>query len=65
MLRDAVAVLLFAPVTFTVKENVPEAVGVPAITPDEAVKVNPAGSEPLLMLHEYGVVPPVACSVAE
>ena len=65
ILSGCVAVLLLASVTFTVKEDVPEVVGVPEIAPDEAVKVNPAGSEPLLMLHEYGVVPPVACSVAE
>jgi len=65
MLSGWVAVLPFASVTFTVKENVPEAKGVPEITPEEAVKIKPAGSEPLLMLHEYGVVPPVACSVAE
>ena len=65
MLSGWVAVLPFASVTFTVKENVPEAEGVPEITPEEAVKVKPAGSEPLLMLHEYGVVPPLACSVAE
>jgi len=65
MLSGWVAVLPFASVTFAVKENVPEVEGVPEITPEEAVKVKPAGSEPLLMLHEYGVVPPLACSVAE
>ena len=43
----------------------PDAVGVPEITPDELFSVNPAGSDPLLMLHVYGVVPPLACSVAE
>ena len=65
MLSDFVAVLLFASVTLTVNEDVPDAVGVPEIAPVEAFSVSPAGSEPLLTLHEYGVVPPLACSVAE
>ena len=65
ILSDLVAVLLFASVTFAVKVDVPDAVGVPEIAPVEALSVNPAGSEPLLTLHEYGVVPPLACSVAE
>jgi len=65
MLSGCVAVLPFASVTLAAKENVPEAEGVPEITPEEAVKVKPVGSEPLLMLHEYGVVPPLACSAPE
>lgn len=65
MLSDFVAVLLFASVTLTVNEDVPDAVGVPEIAPVEAFSVSPAGSEPLLTDHEYGVVPPLACSVAE
>ena len=52
MLRDFVAVLLLASVTLTVKVEVPEAVGVPEIAPEEAFSVSPAGSEPLLTLHE-------------
>jgi hypothetical protein len=51
MLRGCVAVLLAASVTFTVNDEVPEAVGVPEIAPEE-VKLKPAGSEPLLMLQE-------------
>ena len=39
--------------------------GVPEITPDEAFRLSPADREPLLMLHEYGAVPPLACNVAE
>lgn len=65
MLKDWVAVLLLASCTWAVKVEVPDAVGVPVIAPDDAFKVRPAGSEPLLMLHVYGAVPPVACSVAE
>ena len=65
MLSDFVAVLLLASVTFTVNDEVPDAVGVPEIAPVEAFSDRPAGSEPLLTLHEYGVVPPLACSVAE
>jgi hypothetical protein len=52
MLRDLVAVLLLASVTFTEKEDVPEAVGVPEITPVEAFRLSPAGSEPLLSVQE-------------
>jgi hypothetical protein len=65
MLRFAVAVLLSASVTFTVKLDVPVAEGVPEITPVLAFSVRPAGKLPLLMLHVYGVTPPVAVTVAE
>ena len=58
------AVGVVASVTFTVKLNVPEAVGVPEIAPLEAVKLNPPGNEPALMLQLYGVVPPLATNVA-
>lgn len=47
------------------KFEVPDAVGVPEIAPDEAFRLSPAGREPVLTLHEYGVVPPLACKVAE
>ena len=65
MLSGCDAVLLLASVSFTVNDEVPDPVGVPEITPDEPFSVNPAGSDPLLILHVYGVVPPLACSVAE
>jgi hypothetical protein len=65
MLSACVAVLLAASVTFTVNEDVPDPVGVPEITPDDPFRTNPAGNVPLLMLQVYGVVPPVACAVAE
>ena len=52
MLSDFVAVLLLASVTLTVKDEVPDAVGVPEITPEEAFSDSPAGSEPLLTLQE-------------
>lgn len=52
-------------VTSAVKLKEPDCVGVPEIVPELLLNVNPAGSEPLLTLHEYGVVPPVACKLAE
>jgi hypothetical protein len=51
-------------VTFAVKLNVPAAIGVPEIVPVPD-SVTPAGSAPEAMLQLYGVVPPVATSVAE
>jgi hypothetical protein len=42
----------------------PELVGVPDIKPVDAAKLNPAGSVPELRLQLYGIVPPVAASVA-
>lgn len=51
-------------ITSTVKLEVPgEPVGVPEISPVEVLRVNPAGSDPELSDHEYGVVPPEAPSV--
>ena len=44
---------------FTVKLEVPAAVGVPVIVP-LVFRVNPAGSVPLEMLHVMGVVPVAA-----
>ena len=48
--------------TCTVKFEVPCAVGVPEITPVAGEMESPAGSEPAVMLHEYGVTPPAATS---
>lgn len=67
MLRLLVAVCAAGEVesvTFTVKLNVPDAVGVPEIVPVEAVKLRPVARVPELMLQLYGVVPPEAASVA-
>ena len=51
-------------VTCTVNDDVPAAVGVPEIAPAlESVK--PALSVPVVIVHLYGVVPPVALSDAE
>jgi hypothetical protein len=50
--------------TLTVKLKVPVAVGVPEIAP-VLVKLRPAGKEPLVIDQLYGVVPPLAASVAE
>lgn len=51
-------------VTLTVNEYVPAVVGVPLIWP-ELLNVNPAGKLPELIDQLYGVVPPLAASVAE
>ncbi len=62
------ALLLVAPaksVTRAVKLEVPAVVGVPEISPVAALSVNPAGSEPVLLDHVYGGVPPVAVKVCE
>lgn len=50
--------------TFTVKLNEPEVVGVPEIVP-AATRVRPPGREPELRLQVYGVTPPVAAKVVE
>jgi hypothetical protein len=50
-------------VTFTVNENVPDAVGVPLICPPP-LNVSPVGNVPELILQLYGVAPPLALSVA-
>jgi hypothetical protein len=65
MLSDFVPVLFTASFTCTVNETAPAVVGVPEINPVDAVRLNPAGSAPALTLQLYGVVPPLACSVAE
>ncbi len=52
-----------AELTITVNPVVPAAVGVPEITP-EVESVNPAGRVPELIVHVYGVIPPVAVRVA-
>jgi len=51
-------------VTWTVKLLVPDAAGVPLITP-AVVKVKPAGSAPAATDHVCGGVPPVAAKVWE
>jgi hypothetical protein len=65
MLRLAVAVFagVLASVTFTVNVDVPAAVGVPLICP-APLSVNPFGNAPALIDQLYGVVPPVAVTVA-
>ena len=51
-------------VTLTVNVDVPDAVGVPLIAPDE-LSVNPAGRLPLTMDHVNGAVPPAAVRICE
>jgi hypothetical protein len=43
--------------------NVPDTVGVPEITPVDALIVTPAGNVPAVNDHTYGVVPPVPVTV--
>ena len=65
ILNAFVPELFAASVTCTVKDAVPVAVGVPDITPVEVTRVRPAGNAPAIRLQLYGVVPPLACNVAE
>ena len=68
MLKDWVAVCavgVVESVTFAVKLNEPDDVGVPEIVPLEAFNVSPPGNAPELMLQLYGVVPPLPASVVE
>ena len=44
-------------VAVTVKAAVPNAVGVPPMTPLEAFKARPAGRAPLVTAHVIGVLP--------
>ena len=50
-------------VTCTVKFAVPVPVGVPLMTPVEALIARPAGSVPTVIDQVSGVAPPVAVSV--
>lgn len=52
-------------VTLTVKLKVPDEVGVPEISPVEALMESPGGREAALIDQVYGFFPPVAVSVAE
>ncbi len=52
-------------VKVTLKLGVPEAVGVPLMTPVDEARVRPAGSVPLLTAQVYGDVPPLATRVWE
>jgi hypothetical protein len=58
MLIGALAVFDAESVTFTVKLDVPPAVGVPPMT--LLVRLSPGGNDPEAMLQVYGGVPPVA-----
>jgi hypothetical protein len=52
----------FASVAVTVNEADPVEVGVPEMTPPE-LRVNPAGSDPLVIKNAYGALPPLPESV--
>src|SRR5580692_7798216 len=58
------AVNELASLTCTVKLLAPVPVGVPEIIPVLGASVSPAGKVPESIDHVYGVVPPVAASVA-
>jgi hypothetical protein len=63
---DAVAGVLSASVTMTVKLKVPLAVGVPEIAPVGALSCNPGGKLlPDASDHAYGLAPPAAASELE
>ena len=63
MVKALEAVCAAASSTWIVEVNWPAVVGVPEMTPPED-SVRPVGNWPLTIDHEYGAVPPVACSVA-
>jgi hypothetical protein len=63
--RFSVAVEPLVSVTPTVNETVPSAVGVPVIVPVEASSEIPDGRTPEVMLHLYGLEPPVAVTELE
>ena len=54
-----------ASLTWAVKVKVPALAGVPLIAPLAALSAKPPGRDPLAIAQVYGVVPPVAESVAE
>jgi hypothetical protein len=64
---DSVTALLCAGLdesaTVKVKLAVPLAVGLPEIIPVDAARLSPDGSVPEVIVHLYGLVPPVALSV--
>jgi hypothetical protein len=64
ILRLAVADCPAESLTCRVKLNGPDCEGVPAIVPLVPPSVSPIGSAPAEIVHVYGVVPPVAATVA-
>ncbi|CAB4886207.1 unannotated protein [freshwater metagenome] len=63
MERDFVATSDAESVILMLKLEVPAAVGLPPISPVDGFSKSPAGSDPLLTLHAYGVVPADPASV--
>lgn len=57
------ALAVTASVTVAVKLLFAATLGVPEMTPVEALSVKPAGSAPDVIDHVYGVVPPLADNV--
>ena len=62
---DAVCGGAAASCTPTVKLAVPAVVGVPVMAPVELFSVSPAGNDPAVIAHVYGVVPPVTAILCE
>src|SRR5947209_10167821 len=52
-----------ASAAWIVNEDEPAAVGEPPTVPDCAPNVNPAGSEPVVNDHVYGLCPPITARV--
>jgi hypothetical protein len=62
--KDFVTLAPALSVTRAVKLYDPAFVGLPEITP-EAARERPGGSEPAVLVHEYGGVPPEAARLVE
>src|ERR1700683_3029941 len=63
---EALAALLLLSVTCAVNVEVPGVPsGVPVIAPVDVSRLSPAGSEPFVIAHVYGPVPPDGSSVCE
>jgi GR25 family glycosyltransferase involved in LPS biosynthesis len=62
LLVEVCAVGAVASITVTITVLVAVAVGVPLITPVDALMLNPVGNP--VAVQPYGVVPPVAATVA-
>ena len=65
IVKDRVAVEPLLPRTCIVNVELVALVGIPDISPVNAFRARPLGSALIMMLHEYGVAPPVACTVCE
>ena len=65
IVKDCVAVEPLLPRTRIVNVELVALVGMPNISPVNGFRERPLGSALIMMLHEYGVPPPVACTVSK